>query len=234
MSEAPVVVLVRPQLAKNIGAAARAARCGGIKPLRLVAPRPGSWPHPAAQAMAAGALDGLDMQVCAALPDAVADCRAVYAFTARRRDIAKPFFAPRGAMAAVQHKTALVFGAEREGLTNDEVARATALVHIPTAGDFTSLNLAQAVMVAAYEWAQRAAPQAPSANERPAQQSDLEGFFSRLEEALGRAHFFRSADMRPAMIRNIRACLARAAPSAQEVRTWHGIVTALTGGKGAV
>jgi len=235
VTEDPVVVLVRPQLAENIGAAARAARCGGLTALRLVAPRPGSWPSDAATAMAAGALDGLAVGVFATLPEAVADCRAVYAFTARRRDLAKPFMAPREAVAAVQHRAAFVFGAEREGLTNEEVARATALVHIPTSGDFTSLNLAQAVMVAAYEWAAAAFPPLAEGGARggphPAQQSDLEGFFARLEAELERAHFFRSPEMRPAMMRNIRACLARAAPSAQEVRTWHGIVTALTGGK---
>lgn len=233
MTERPVVVLVRPQLAENIGAAARAARCGGLREMRLVAPRAGSWPSEKAVAMAAGALDSLDVRVFAALSEAIADCHAVYAFTARRRDLAKPFCAPREAVASMRHKTAFVFGAEREGLTNDEVARATLLVHIPTAGDFSSLNLAQAVMVAAYEWAQHTGPAEPWAGEAPAQQSDLEGFFARLEAELERAHFFRSPAMRPAMARNIRAALTRAAPSAQEVRTWHGMVTALTGGKDA-
>lgn len=231
-------------MGENIGAAARAARNFGITRLRLVTPRAGSWPSEAATAMASGALGRMEpVGVFGTLAQAVADCHQVYAATARRREIAKPAMTPAGAGADIRARagqaTALVFGAEREGLTNAEIARAQALVHIETAPDFSSLNLAQAVIVAAHAWATAPAPGAPPPPEEgramggsdPANQADLEGFFSRLEGALEGGHFFRSPEMRPTIARNIRACLTRAGPSAQEVRTWHGIVTALTGGK---
>ncbi len=228
----PVVVLARPQMGENIGAAARAMRNGGLRTLRLVAPREGSWPSQSATAMGAGALEGMEVSVYPDLPAALSDRQYVYAFTARRRDVAKPTMTPREAVLGVSQGAAFVFGAEREGLTNEEISRAQVLVHIPTSGDFSSLNLAQAVMVMAYEWvyAENTSPDQEREQDL-ASQEDLENLFARLEEILATQNFFRTAPLRPIMMRNIRAMMMRGLPTTQDVRTWHGIITTLMGRK---
>lgn len=226
----PVIVLCRPQIGENIGAAARAAMNGGINEMRIVNARKGAYPSDAATAMGAGALGKMHIDEFQKLDDAIADCHQVFAFTARTRDVAKPCMTPRQAVKNAQGgKTAFLFGAEREGLTNDEISRAQTIVHIPVNDAFSSLNLAQAVMVLSYEWMQNQTPSKENAAPDLAQQSELENLFTRLENALEEGDFFRSPDMRPTMVRNIRAMLMRAEFTSQEARTMQGIITALTG-----
>ena len=238
---APAVILSRPQLGENIGAAARAMKNFGLSDLRLVAPRDG-WPNEKASAMAAGAVDIVETaRVFATLPEALADLSRVYATTARERGVAKPVLTPAEAAARLREaagrgeKTGLLFGAERSGLDNDEIARATAVVTIPTAG-FASLNLGQAVLLLGHEWF-KAADTTPAeqidhgAIARPATQREMEQLFAHLEDELLKSGFLYPPDKAGAMMRNIRAMLTRADFTDQEVRTVRGMIVALARGK---
>lgn len=237
----PAIILVNPQMGENIGAAARAMLNCGLDDLRIVNPRDG-WPNDRAHAMSSGALDKMPpVQVFESTADAVADCHYVYATTARPRDMVKPVFTPRGmandmrARFAENQKTAILFGAERAGLENDDVARAHAIITIPVNPDFSSLNLGQAVLLASYEWFQsgdETAPRAmPTGDNAPAPHEQFTQLCERLERELEDGHFFRSPDMKPSIIRNLQNMLSRAEMTEQEVRTFHGIITALTGRK---
>lgn len=231
----PAIVLVRPQLAENIGAAARAMLNCGLADLRLVRPRP-HWPHPRAEAASSGA----DQVLAAArlfddVASAVADCTTVFATTARSRDQVKPGFDAREAAARTRERVAagervgILFGPERTGLENDEIARANAIVQVPLNPDFSSLNLAQAVLVIAYEWHMAApASPAPARAEQPAAHGEVTGFLDRLVASLDGCGFLRHAQMRPTMVRNIENMFRRAELTEQEVRTLHGILTCLT------
>lgn len=234
----PCVVLVRPQLGENIGAAARAMLNFGLTELRLVAPRDG-WPSETARASASRAddvLDGATLYGTAA--EAVADRHLVVATTARKRDIAKTVATPREAAEAMRdamaegRKVALLFGAERTGLENDEFALAHLAVRIPANPGFSSLNLAQAVLLLGYEWFQAAhgAPAGqvgPTDRSAPATMAELVNFYERLEAELDEAGFLWPEDKRPSMVQNIRALFQRAGLTEQEVRTLHGMVKAL-------
>ncbi|HVR28878.1 MAG TPA: RNA methyltransferase [Thermoanaerobaculia bacterium] len=235
----PVVVLVRPQLAENIGAVARAMLNFGLGDLRLVAPRAG-WPHATAYRSAAGADVVLDRAVVfGSTAAAVADVSLLYAATARLRDMIKPVSAPRAAAlelreaAAAGARCAVLFGPERTGLDNDDVVLAARLLHIPANPDFSSLNLAQAVLVLAWEWwalggeAAVRPHRGPRPTERPATHQELSELLTRLEGELERKGFFEVPEKRPSMERNIRNVFTRAELTQQEVRTLHGIVTAL-------
>lgn len=235
---APCIILVRPQMGENIGAAARAMLNFRLERLRIVAPRDG-WPNARAADMAAGALDKMPpVEVFETLQDAAADLHYLYATTARPRDMVKPVFTPAAAVAdcvrrgAEGQSTGLVFGAERAGLSNDEVALCQGIVSIPANPGFSSLNLGQAVLLLAYEHFQAVndtpARQLDFGKSNPAPQAKLEEFLSRLEGELEANGFFRTAEQKPVMARNIRAMLTRAEMSEQEVSTFHGIVTALT------
>ena len=154
----PAFVLVRPQMGENIGAAARAMWNFGLDQMRIVAPRDG-WPNPKAVAMASGAGRLLDeAQLHGDLADAIADRTFVFATTARSRDLTKPVFSPEEAMAetarrmAVGERVAVLFGPERSGLENDDIAKANALISVPVNPEFPSLNLAQCVLLTGYEW----------------------------------------------------------------------------------
>lgn len=242
----PAVILVRPQMGENIGAAARAMFNFGLTDLRLVNPRDG-WPSAQAQAMSSGALDKMPpVQVFDTLPAAIADLHYVLATTARARDMLKPVFTPESAAqeslsrARDGQNTGIVFGAERAGLSNDEVAACQSIITIPANPDFSSLNLGQSVLLIACEW-MRAARQAPSpassaptpdkGGSLPAQQKDIENFLTRLEAELERARFFRTPEVKPFTLRNIRNIFIRADITEQELRTLHGIVSALKGNK---
>ncbi|MGH1398170.1 MAG: RNA methyltransferase [Alphaproteobacteria bacterium] len=234
-AKTPAIILVRPQMGENIGAAARAMGNFGFRDLRLVAPRDG-WPNDAADGMAAGAFAHMDtVRVFDSLAEASADLHHLYATTARRRDLVKPVFTPNGAvedmMENVQKRAAFVFGPERTGLENDEVSLCHSLITIPTNPAFSSLNLGQSVllMVAAYGQAASDAPARalPRGDSFPVAQADLIGFYERLEGALEEGRFFQSTHLKPTMIRNIRAIFSRADMSDQEVRTLHGIVSTL-------
>lgn len=234
----PVIILVKPQMGENIGAAARAMLNFGLRELRLVEPRDG-WPNPSADDMSAGALERMGgAAVFSCLADAVADLHTVYATTARRRDMVKPVFTPHSAARDIQsrtqagQKTGIVFGGERAGLDNEDIALCQNIITVPVNPEFSSLNLGQAVLLLAYEWMQagldaQALPSLDYGKSTPATQEILEGFFGRLEAELDAGGFFRTQEVRPTTARNIRAMFARAELSDQEVSTLHGILTAL-------
>jgi len=233
----PTVVLVEPQLGENIGTAARAMLNCGLTGLRLVRPRDG-WPSEKASSAASGADEVLDgAGLFESTEAAVADCHRVYATTARRRDMIKPILTPRAAAAEMRadlardHRVAILFGPERRGLRNDDVVLADAIVEVPLNPAFSSLNLAQAVLIVGYEWFQSAdaAPgQAlPLGATRPADKRELMGLFEHLERELDACGFLHVAEKRPTMVRNIRNLFQRAALTEQEVRTLRGVITGL-------
>lgn len=239
---APVVVLVRPQLADNIGACARAMANGGLFHLRLVAPRDG-WPQEKAWRNASGADRILDAAtVHATVADAVADLHHVFATCPRPRHIIKPVLTARGAAAELRAvgarglRAGVLFGPERAGLDNDDMAAADALVRFPLNPAFMSLNLAQAVMVVAYEWwmaGDGTPPRRLMTNEtRVATKGELENFLTHLVAELDACGFLDNLPKRPGMVRNIRHFFQRGEVTEQELRTLHGVVTELARGRG--
>jgi TrmH family RNA methyltransferase len=237
----PVVVLVRPQLAENVGAVARAMANGGLFHLRLVAPRDG-WPQERAWRTASGADRLLDAaSVHDSVADAVADLQHVFATCPRPRHIIKPILTARGAanearaICARPLRCGFLFGPERAGLDNDDMACADMLVRFPLNPGFMSLNLAQAVMVMAYEWwtAADATPfRSLMTNETEvAPKAELENFLSHLVAELDDCGFLRNQPKRPGMVRNIRHLFQRGEVTKQELRTLHGIVTELSLGR---
>src|SRR5271157_778737 len=241
IGNAPVVVLVRPQLADNIGAVARAMANGGLFALRLVAPRDG-WPQEKAWRTASGADRILDEAIVYAdVPAAVADLHRVFATCPRPRHIVKPVVTARAAaeelrtIAARDLRAGLLFGPERAGLDNDDMAQADTLVRYPLNPAFMSLNLAQAVMVMAYEWWTADDPTPPRelmTNESQVATKDrLENFLTHLIDQLDACGFLRNQPKRPGMVRNIRHFFQRGEVTEQELRTLHGVVTELARGR---
>ena len=239
--DAPVVILVRPQLAENIGAVARAMGNGGLFHLRLVAPRDG-WPQAKAWRTASGADRILDAaSVHETLAEAVADLHHVYATCPRPRHFIKPVLTARGGAAELRAVTArglragVLFGPERAGLDNDDMGSADALIRYPLNPTFMSLNVAQAVMILAYEWwtaADSTPPRAFMTNEtRIATKGQIENFLLQLVDQLDACGFLRNRPKRPGMIRNIRHFFQRGEITEQELRTLHGIVTELALGR---
>ncbi|MBV8096160.1 MAG: RNA methyltransferase [Acetobacteraceae bacterium] len=237
----PVVILVRPQLADNIGAAARAMGNGGLFHLRLVAPRDG-WPQEKAWRNSSGADRILDAAtVHASVAAAVADLHHVFATCPRPRHIIKPVLTARGVAAELRLSCArglrvgVLFGPERAGLDNDDMAQADALVRYPLNPGFMSLNLAQAVMVLAYEWwtaVDQTVPRVLMTNEtRLATKGELDNFLAHLTNELDACGFLSNLPKRPGMVRNIRHFFTRGEVTTQELRTLHGIVTELTRGR---
>jgi len=228
----PVIVLVRPQLGENIGKAARAMLNFSLSDLRLVAPRDG-WPNPDAGPSASGAdavLDGA--QVFDTVDAAVADCNQVFATTVRPRDMIKDVYTPKAAiqkthaLASAGGRTAFLFGPERSGLENDDVARADAIVTAPVNPDFGSLNLAQAVVLIAYEHFQQSAhPELPENPVfLPATKDALTGLYDQLENALAARNYFFPENRAELMRRTLRNILERAGFTGQEVQTLRGMV----------
>lgn len=239
--ETPVVVLVNPQLADNIGSAARAMANGGLFHLRLVAPRDG-WPQPRAWAAASGADRILDAATLhATVEDAIADCHRVFATCPRPRHVVVNVLTAREAAAELREvnarslRAALLFGPERAGLTAEDLARADTLVRYPLNPEFASLNLAQAVMVMAYEWwmaADATPPRVLQTNEtRVATKGEVENLLSHLLAELDACGFLRNEAKRPGMVRNLRHWFARGEVTEQEVRTLHGVVAELSRGR---
>ncbi|HEX3708289.1 MAG TPA: TrmJ/YjtD family RNA methyltransferase [Pseudolabrys sp.] len=237
----PLVVLVEPQLGENIGAAARAMANFGLSRLRLVKPLRG-WPNEKARVMAAGADRVLEGAVLYdSLTDAIADCSFVLAATARNHDQAKPVLGAAQAAAEMAERVAagdnvaLVFGRERNGLENHEVALADRIITLPVNPVFASLNLAQAVVIVAYEWFKQAGggalPFATPERSPPAAKQQLEAFFSELENELEKVEFFRPEEKRGTMAINLRNIFQRMAPSQQDIRTLHGVVNAIVQGR---
>ncbi len=238
---APVVVLVETQLGENIGAAARAMANFGLARLRLVAPRQG-WPNERAVVMAAGADRILDNAVIYdTLADAVADCSFVLALTARNHDQHKPVIgADRAAEEMAPHvaageTVALVFGRERNGLENHEVGMADRIVTLPVNPAFASLNLAQAVVVMAYEWFKRtgagATREPQSRRSPPAAKQQIAAFFADLENELEKVEFFRPEEKRGTMVVNLRNIFHRLDATQQDMRTLHGVIMAIAQGR---
>jgi len=233
---APVVILVRPQLGENIGACARAMLNCALGEMRLVAPRDG-WPNPAAEAMASGAVSVLEnAKVYETTQEAIADLSLVLATTARSRDQVKDAYVPREAASVLKahlaggHRAGILFGPERAGLENDEVALADAIVHVPLNPAFSSLNLAQAVLLLGYEWFQSgdATPeQSLTGHGVPASVEDREYFLSRLERELQDGGFLYPEHLAPTIKRNLRNFFNRARMTDQDVRTLHGVLSTL-------
>ena len=251
----PVIILVRPQLGENIGAAARAMMNCGLYDLRLVAPRDG-WPNPAAVPMAAGGADIIEnATVYSSVGDAAHDIGFLAALSARRRDLPVRYADPRQTSSEILGhggRSGLMFGPEASGLDNDEVALADCLVTAPLNPQYPSLNLAQAVLLMAWEWRVAALsatddnglarqdadrdttstshrdPAREPRRDAPASIQERDRFHQRLEAELDAGGFFISPEMAPAVRRNLRALFARAAPSSQEISTLHGVIQALT------
>jgi tRNA/rRNA methyltransferase len=237
----PAIILVKPQMGENIGAAARAMLNFGLGDMRIVAPRDG-WPNDAARAMASRADEVLDhAQLFDTTEEAIADLNQVYATTARGRELSKPVLPPRTmaeqGTAAIGggQKVGILFGGERAGLDNDDVALARAVVQVPANPAFASLNLAQAVLLCSYEWRLASLEGANSAADfdaasAPVAAGQMTAFNEFLADELDRSGFFNLIeDKRPTMLRNIRAMFHRAELRDHEVRTLFGVVRSLSG-----
>ena len=237
----PIIVLVEPQLGENIGAAARAMANFALKRLRLVKPRDG-WPNIHARRAASGANRILeDAALFDTLEEAIADCTLVVATTARAHDQAKPVIGPQAAAelmaarVAARENVAVLFGRERYGLENHEVALADRIMTFPDNPAFASLNLAQAVALVAYEWFKHvsggALPFAMPQKSPPAGKQQVQAFFANLERELDAIEYFRPLDKRATMLVNLRNIFARMQPTQQDIQTLHGIVMALSEGR---
>lgn len=230
----PIIVLVRPQLGQNIGKAARAMLNFGLTEMRLVAPRDG-WPNPDAGPAASGADLVLEQaQVFATVQDAIADCSAVFASTVRRRDLIMPVVGPSDmadAIVASSQRSAILFGPERSGLETEEVALAQAIVTVPINPDFASLNLAQAVILLAYEWSKRSELAQPPAKELEpvAPHGELEGLIGQLDEALDAKGYFHPPSRTQATKNTIRTIFTKTGWSSREIKAVRGIIRALVG-----
>src|SRR5947209_591369 len=232
----PVVILVEPQLAENVGTTARAMANFGLERLRLVNPRedPLSARAPAAASGADRVLEGAER--FNDLEGAISDCTLVLAATAREHDQAKPVIGPEQAASemapriAAGETVAVVFGRERNGLENDEVGLADRILTLPVNPAFASLNLAQAVLIVGYEWFKRktagALPFRMPEKSAPASKQQLLAFFADLERELEKVEFFRPAEKRETMVINLRNIFLRMQATQQDIRTLHGVVLA--------
>ena len=229
---APVIVLVRPQLGQNIGKAARAMLNFGLVEMRLVSPRDG-WPNPEALPAASGADMVLEQaRVFESVAEATADCAHVFATTVRKRGVTKPVHTPEEAAAIIRAepgRSAILFGPERSGLETDDVALARDIITVPINPQFGSLNLAQAVILVAYEWSKgEKLAQPPAVDlDPPAPQEDLEGLIVHLETMLVKAGFFHPPERMQTTVRTLRTMLTKPGWNAQEVRTLRGVLSAL-------
>lgn len=230
----PVFILVRPQMGENIGAAARAMLNFGLDRMRIVDPRDG-WPNPKANAMASGAGRVLDHAgIFPDLPRAIADCDYVFATTARGRELVKPVVTPERAMemtramVAEGKKVGVLFGPERAGLENEDVALANAIVTVPVNPDFPSLNLGQCALLLAYEWRRQTETAPPEvmalARTDFAERVEVERLADHFEERLEAAGFFFPATKAAGMRLNLRSMWARLNLTKAEVQTFHGML----------
>jgi tRNA/rRNA methyltransferase len=234
----PAIILVEPQLGENIGTAARAMANFGLADLRVVNPREG-WPNKKALAAASGAPVVRGVRAYVTLEEALAGLNFVLATTARSREVAKPVVGPRAAAEASRQRISagqrvgILFGRERNGLTNEEVALADAILTLPVDPGFSSLNVAQAVLIVAYEWRLSGLSDEASGLpfdagiDAPAPREELIRMFEHFEGALDRAGFFRPPEKRGHMVLALRSMLQRAGLTEQEVRTLRGVIAAL-------
>jgi tRNA/rRNA methyltransferase len=237
----PVVILVEPQLGENIGMAARAMGNFALSRLRIVNPRDG-WPNVAAQRAAAGADQILEQaQLLDSVVQAVADLSLLFATTARAHDQAKPVVAPVEAAAEIVDHVGtgggvgILFGRERYGLLNEEVALANRIITFPVNPGFASLNLAQAVLLIGYEWFKRSTggdlPFAMPERSEPASQHQMQAFFDNLVRELDKVEFLRPREKRETMLVNLRNIFTRMDPTKQDMHTLHGVVMAIAEGR---
>jgi tRNA/rRNA methyltransferase len=240
----PIIVLVRPQLGENIGKAARAMLNFGLTEMRLVSPRDG-WPNPGAGPAASGADVVLERAtVFESVAAAVADCGQVYATTVRKRGVTKPVVTPEEAardIRAAGGRCAILFGPERSGLETDDVALARTIITVPINPEFGSLNLAQAVILVAYEWSKHAPSMAEGGAQLasppmvdldpPAPQDELEGMIGQLDAMLETSGYYFPPDRVPATRRTLRTMLTKPGWTSQELRTFRGVLSALQGRK---
>ena len=230
----PVFVLVRPQLGQNIGKAARAMLNFGLTEMRLVEPRDG-WPNPDAGPAASGADVVLEQaKLFPTAAEAVADCNLVFASTVRRRDLVMPVITPEEMaerIAASPGRSAILFGPERSGLETEEVALADAIVTVPINPEFGSLNLAQAVILLAYEWSRRSALAQPPAKELepPAPFGELDGLIGQVNDELERKGYFHPPSRTEATKNTLRTIFTKTGWSSREVKAIRGVVRALVG-----
>jgi tRNA/rRNA methyltransferase len=231
-ADAPIIVLVRPQLGEHIGKAARAMLNFGLTEMRLVAPRDG-WPNPSAGPAASGADEVLAAaQVFDDTAAAVADCAHVYATTVRKRGVTKPVLTPEAAAREIpgrQGRSAILFGPERSGLETADVALARTIVTVPINPIFGSLNLAQAVILIAYEWSKHCDLAQPTVEELlpPAPQEELEALIAHFEELLEPKGYFLPSGRHEVTRRTLRGVLTKPGWNHLEVRTLRGVLTAL-------
>ena len=230
----PAIVLVRPQMGENIGAAARAMWNFGLDHMRIVAPRDG-WPNPSAVAMASGAGRLLDeARVFDSTPDAVGDADFIMATTARQRGLTKPVFSPERAMQEAKtriargEKVAVLFGPERAGLENDDITRANAIISVPVNPDFASLNLAQCVLLLSYEWRRQIQEITHETTEMGktewASGIEVEKLSDHFQDRLQDAGFFYPTDKAAAMKTNLRNMWSRMPLTKADVQILHGIL----------
>lgn len=244
MRPSPIIILVEPQLVENIGMTARAMMNCGLKELRIVDPRD-AWPlqdelQERMNAASSGADEILtNTKTYVTVPDAIADLNYIYATTGRTHDMVNRIMTPRAAIPDMiqrmveGQKVGVMFGRERTGLVNDHIVLANAKITIPLNPEFSSLNLAQAVLLIGYEWYQSQDQTTPNrihiGNSRPATREEYLNFYRRLENELEQAGFFVASNMRPTMTRSLQNTLQRAEMTEQEIRTWHGVLSALVG-----
>ncbi|MGE4351708.1 MAG: RNA methyltransferase [Bdellovibrionales bacterium] len=242
---APIIILVHPQLVENIGMTARAMANCALPELRIVAPRD-PWPlgevHRQRMMAASSGADSIleNAKLYDSVEAAIADLNHVYATTARSNDMTTRIMTPRAAIPEMldrlhnDQKVGVLFGPERTGLINDYIAMAGTKITIPLNPDFSSLNLAQCVLLIGYEWYQANDATPPNqlhmGKSRPATREEYQNLFNRLEHYLDESGFFVADDMRPTMTRNLQAAMQRAEMTEQEIRSWHGVIKALAKG----
>jgi tRNA/rRNA methyltransferase len=228
----PIIVLVRPQLGQNIGKAARAMLNFGLTELRLVAPRDG-WPNPDAGPAASGADVVLEQaKVFATAQEAIADCSNVFASTVRRRDLVMPVVGPQemaDRIGTSSERSAILFGPERSGLETEEVALANAIVTVPINPEFASLNLAQAVILLAYEWSKRSELAQPTVKELEplAPHGEIERLIGHLNEELEAKGYFHPPSRTEATKNTLRTIFTKTGWSSREVKAVRGVIRAL-------
>lgn len=235
---APIVLLIKPQMGENIGMCARAMLNCGLKELRIVAPRDG-WPNVKANAAASGADDVIkNVRIFDSTIDAIADCHEIIGTTNRPRDMVKSVYTAQSAVPRMHsvvnsgHKACIMFGPERTGLENEDISLCTSVMTIPLNPEFSSLNLAQAVLVASYEWvSQTQFNDMPQHFDRTgasdwAPQKELNHFIKRLDQTLDNYNFYKTKEMRPSVLMNVQNMFVRHKWTSQEVQTLHGMVTA--------
>ncbi|WP_271438794.1 RNA methyltransferase [Pontixanthobacter luteolus] len=232
-AKSPVIVLVRPQLGENIGKVARAMLNFGLTELRMVEPRDG-WPNPSAGPAAAGADIVLDeAQIFGSTAEAVSDCTNIYATTVRKRGDSKPVVTPEqaaGQIIAESGRSAILFGREASGLDTQDVAMARAILTVPINPEFGSLNLAQAVILCAYEWSKTQSLKQPTLEEvlPAAEQAELDGLIGHLEAMLEPKGYFMPPSRSDATRRTLRNVLTRPGWNHLEVRTLRGVLSSLS------